>query len=252
MTTLELINNYINNHGIKKTSKELNMSIGTIKRWIEKSNIPHSYDFDIMKLCNIHIDYSKYNFKEKDQFFTSSKSALHCFTIFKEKMVDFGIDETQFYYIEPSAGTGVFGDILPKDRLIMLDIEPRNENIIKCDFLQWFPKDKSKRYISFGNPPFGLRGHLALQFINHSFEFSDFVCFILPPLFNSDGILLRAYSLDSLNWGRNILYVSAPFNSIKELKASHNFFCCSGDKFLLKSILAKALSDFIYFLSLSV
>ena len=39
----------------------------------------------------------------------------------------------------------------------------------------------------FGNPPFGLRGHLALKFINHSYNFSDYVCFILPQLFESDG-----------------------------------------------------------------
>ena len=39
----------------------------------------------------------------------------------------------------------------------------------------------------FGNPPFGLRGHLALRFINHSSKFSEYVCFILPQLFESDG-----------------------------------------------------------------
>jgi len=38
-----------------------------------------------------------------------------------------------------------------------------------------------------GNPPFGLRGHLALNFINHSYKFADYVCFILPQLFESDG-----------------------------------------------------------------
>ena len=44
-----------------------------------------------------------------------------------------------------------------------------------------------KKYIVFGNPPFGLRGQLALKFINHSYKFADFVCFILPQLFESDG-----------------------------------------------------------------
>ena len=45
----------------------------------------------------------------------------------------------------------------------------------------------ASRYIVIGNPPFGLRGHLALQFINHSAEFADMVAFILPQLFESDG-----------------------------------------------------------------
>ena len=29
-----------------------------------------------------------------------------------------------------------------------------------------------------GNPPFGLRGQLALKFINHASEFSEYVCFV--------------------------------------------------------------------------
>ena len=32
-----------------------------------------------------------------------------------------------------------------------------------------------------------MRGHLALQFINHSVKFADIVAFILPQLFASDG-----------------------------------------------------------------
>ena len=46
---------------------------------------------------------------------------------------------------------------------------------------------EEKKYIVFGNPPFGLRGQLALKFINHSSNFADYVCFILPQLFESDG-----------------------------------------------------------------
>jgi hypothetical protein len=46
---------------------------------------------------------------------------------------------------------------------------------------------EDKKYIIIGNPPFGLRGNLALRFINHSSQFADHLCFILPPLFESDG-----------------------------------------------------------------
>ena len=45
----------------------------------------------------------------------------------------------------------------------------------------------NKKYIVIGNPPFGLRGNLALRFINHSNKFADIVAFILPPLFDSNG-----------------------------------------------------------------
>jgi len=45
------------------------------------------------------------------------------------------------------------------------------------------PKSK---IIVIGNPPFGNRGVMALEFINHSFP-ADYVCFILPMFFSSVG-----------------------------------------------------------------
>lgn len=93
--------------------------------------------------------------------------------------------------------------ILPLDNRIGIDIEPRAPEIIKTDYLNWQPEsgsgsshktedsqnfgNKNKKYIVIGNPPFGLRGQLALKFINHSYKFADYVCFILPQLFESDG-----------------------------------------------------------------
>ena len=92
-----------------------------------------------------------------------------------------------------------------------MDIEPTNSIILEQDYLDWNPHleksifkkngvkefqvepkfdstfPKGGRYVVFGNPPFGLRGHLALRFINHSNEFAEYVCFILPQLFESDG-----------------------------------------------------------------
>ena len=92
-------------------------------------------------------------------------------------------------YIEPSAGNGSFFNILPNNRKIGIDIEKFNNNeIIIEDYLKWEPMiDLKKKYIVIGNQPFGLRGQLALKFINHSCKFADYVCFILPPLFESDG-----------------------------------------------------------------
>lgn len=90
--------------------------------------------------------------------------------------------------IEPSAGDGSFFFNFPKNKfnkLIGLDIEPKHVNIDKQDWLEFVPK--SNKNIVIGNPPFGLRGQLTLQFINHAAKFCDFICFILPPLFNSNG-----------------------------------------------------------------
>ena len=87
----------------------------------------------------------------------------------------------------------VFFTIITKKRRILIDLKPKkvkgikNEGIIKSDYLKWYPKDLKKKYIVIGNPPFGVRGKLALDFINKSYPYADMVAFILPQLFNSDG-----------------------------------------------------------------
>jgi hypothetical protein len=80
-----------------------------------------------------------------------------------------------YTFIEPSAGNGSFLKILPINRRIGFDIEPKFIEIIEQDYLEWSPCE-NKKYIVIG----GLRGQLALKFINHSSKFADYVCFILP------------------------------------------------------------------------
>ena len=48
-------------------------------------------------------------------------------------------------------------------------------------------KNKEQKYIAIGNPPFGYRGWLALSFLNHAAEFCEYVGFILPMSFQSEG-----------------------------------------------------------------
>jgi hypothetical protein len=183
---LYFVKELINEFGVKYVSTKLNIATGTLKRWIQQEKVPSLYQFHLMKLMNIEIDYTKYSYKDKDQFFTRHDTAEYCFNVFKKTMKELNEDETKYHYIEPSAGSGSFLKVLPKERIIALDIEPFGKNITKHDYLEWKPTD-NKKYIVFGNPPFGLRGHLALMFINHSAKFADFVCFILPQLFESDG-----------------------------------------------------------------
>ena len=183
--SLELINKVLEVYTESDIANELNVAKGTVKRWIEVENVPPAYVFELMKMIHIDIDYNNYNYKEKDQFFTPIKTAKSCYDIFLKKMKELEVDETIYTYLEPSAGDGSFIKVLPKERIIGLDIEPRYEGIIKQDYFEW-KADSNKKYIVFGNPPFGLRGHMALKFINHS-KFADFVCFILPQLFESDG-----------------------------------------------------------------
>jgi len=182
---LDYLDKLLEKYTLKKLANELNLATGTIKRWKELSNIPKNYEFDIMKLSNIKIDYSLYTTKEKDQFFTPINTAKNCFEIFSTTINTYGENPEDFKYIEPSAGDGSFLKVLPLDTIAM-DIEPRHPSILNRDYLEWKP-DNNKKYVVFGNPPFGLRGHMALKFINHSYEFAEYVCFILPQLFESDG-----------------------------------------------------------------
>lgn len=185
---IDTLNVLLQKISIKEVSKDLNLSSSTIKRWIDLKVVPKNYEIDILKLTNHSIDYSKFSTKEKDQFFTPIETAKHCFDIFKTVIKEYNQNVEDFVFIEPSAGDGSFLNVLPNNS-IALDIEPRHKNVIMGDFLSWVPPPSvgDKKYIVFGNPPFGLRGHLALKFINHSYEFADYVCFILPQLFESDG-----------------------------------------------------------------
>lgn len=129
----------------------------------------------------------------KDQFYTKPSGAEYCYKTFQKVSKALGVDLEQYTFIEPSAGCGSFFQLLPKNRRIGIDIDPKrlfgieNKGIIKYDYLNWYPKNKNKKYIVIGNPPFGLRGKLALNFINKSYLYADMVAFILPQLFNSDG-----------------------------------------------------------------
>jgi hypothetical protein len=172
-------------YSLKQLANEMNISPGTITRWIELNEIPKNYEFDILKLSNIPIDYTKYSTKEKDQFFTPLETAQNCFQLFIDTIKMYDEKPRDFKYIEPSAGDGSFLKVLPPDT-IALDIEPRHPSVIEGDYLKWTPNEINN-YVVFGNPPFGLRGHTALKFINHSYNFADYVCFILPQLFESDG-----------------------------------------------------------------
>ena len=97
------------------------------------------------------------------------------------------VDLSEYIFIEPSAGHGAFYDLLPKKRRIGIDIVKGNSHFIQQDFLSWQPKNKKQKYVCVGNPPFGYRGWLALAFVNHAGLFSDYIGFIVPMAFQSNG-----------------------------------------------------------------
>lgn len=122
-----------------------------------------------------------------DQFYTKPNIANKCYKNLLNIIRNDGRSIEEYKFIEPSAGTGAFYDLLPFQDRIGIDIDPKRAEFIEHDFLSWPIKTNGKRYITVGNPPFGYRAWLALAFINHAAKFSDYVGMILPMSFQSDG-----------------------------------------------------------------
>ena len=123
-----------------------------------------------------------------DQYNTMPEVAEYCWKSLKKVLEKDGVVLSNYKFIEPSAGTGAFYNLLPKNRRIGIDVEKFNNEYVQQDYLTWEPNFTDDRpCIAIGNPPFGYRGWLALAFLNKSAEFCDYVGFILPMSFQSDG-----------------------------------------------------------------
>lgn len=130
-----------------------------------------------------------------DEYFTKPEIAKYCFEKAKEIIGQYD-DLNNFLWIEPSAGALGFYNLLPANKRIGIDINPANSEIIEQDYLTY--KLPKKKFVVIGNPPFGHRGVLALEFINYSSE-ADYVAFILPMFFMSVGKGSIRYRVKGLN-----------------------------------------------------
>lgn len=80
------------------------------------------------------------------------------------------------------------------------------KGVKKADFLAWGPPRKIPGgYTVIGNPPFGHRSSLAVDFFNHSAEMADIVAFVVPRQFQKYSVhsrlnrsfrLIRDYELE--------------------------------------------------------
>jgi len=109
-----------------------------------------------------------------DKYYTPPDLAKYIINKTKEIIGDENITE----YIEPAAGAGVFLDYLDKPYLAY-DIEPKDDRIIKQDFLTLDLEYKKGRCI-IGNPPFGRGNTLSVKFFKKSIQLGDYIAFIQP------------------------------------------------------------------------
>lgn len=114
-----------------------------------------------------------------DQYYTSEEDMNYCVNKTLDILQENGYSVSEF--LEPSAGQGVFSNYLATSGLnvIAIDIDPKSEDIVKADYLEYDIEYKKDRLI-IGNPPYGSRLSLAKQFYNKSIEIGDYISFILP------------------------------------------------------------------------
>ena len=110
-----------------------------------------------------------------DKFYTQREVAMSCFNFLNNKITL----SDDVVFLEPSAGAGVFLEFL--SQYIALDVAPEGENINKQDFLKY--QTEKTDFITIGNPPFGSRSKLAIDFFNKAAEISEVIAFIVPVSF---------------------------------------------------------------------
>ena len=172
LPVLDKVMDKILGHNANKSGKSITAIKIRNRSWISSKYIPEWVD-----IRNVGLD----------QFFTRPTVAKTCWESFKKHMKSTGVNITRYKFVEPSAGLGVFYDLLPDDRRVGVDVAHFRAEYIQADFLSWAPKNNGYSYACIGNPPFGYRAWLALAFLNHAAQFSDYVGFIVPMAFQSRG-----------------------------------------------------------------
>ena len=183
--------------GVDESAARLGLHKGTLRRWRETNRVPPAYVRDIERIMRgASVAIGSPAPRDVDAFYTKPVVGESCVAMLREAMVGtLGANPDDYHFIDPSAGSGCFYNVLPSDRRTGIDIVP-HQGLVYQDYLAWRPRE-GLRCVVVGNPPFGLRGHLALKFINHSAEFADIVGFILPQSFESDGKGAASKRVDS-------------------------------------------------------
>ena len=115
--------------------------------------------------------------RSRDAYFTKPDIAVRCIKTL-DKLIG-----TNHTYLEPSAGSGSFVRPILDRQVVAVDILPQANFILQQDFLlSGLTAD-----VVIGNPPFGKRSKLAVEFVNRAASFANYIAFILPVQFRKYG-----------------------------------------------------------------
>lgn len=130
------------------------------------------------------------NARKLDQFFTKTSVAEECFQFLNQHT-----STKNCFYLEPSAGGGAFLSLLPANKRLGLDLDPKLDEIQQMDFFEFSAEQlpAKRRIIVIGNPPFGKNSSLALRFVNKAADFASVVAFVLPCTFKKDSLVQKIH-----------------------------------------------------------
>lgn len=200
---------------------QCSLPIDKLERVIGNENIKiHKESFGFLTLpIVIFSEERKVNMRESpevkaakalDQFYTSPEFAEKCVGVLKDFINENSIQIENI--VEPSAGAGAFTNAAKnnfENNVISYDIDPKFEEVIKCDFLeQDISFLKNKNTIVIGNPPFGKNSSLAIKFFNKSAEFAEIIAFVLPKTFKKTSVINKLDKLFHLE-----REIDVPYNS---------------------------------------
>lgn len=125
--------------------------------------------------------------RKLDKFYTKPVEVERCYHRLSTICDRFGLEKSALSLIEPSAGSGAFLDCAHGfEKPVGYDILPESQNVCQADFLTLstavLPGGRASR-IFIGNPPFGKKGGLAIDFLNKALGQGVLVAFIVPLTF---------------------------------------------------------------------
>lgn len=154
------------------------------------------------------------NSRKFDQFYTSKIVAFNCTKHLLSLLSKNNIDISKLTFLEPSAGEGVFIESLVNNgidfkKIKACDIDPKNKNILNYNFFETTKKSlkircSNKNLVTIGNPPFGKRSSLAIDFFNHAAKSSDTIAFIVPVQFNKWSVQSKLDNRFKLIYSENL------------------------------------------------
>jgi hypothetical protein len=174
-----------------------------------------------------------------DQFYTSPDVAQLCWN----ELMQYACVDCFDWFIEPSAGTGNFLRLMPIDKRIGVDIDPKLDEIVRQDFFEFTPPPNA-RIAMVGNPPFGKIASLAVRFFNAAANYSDVIAFIVPKTFK------KASCQNKLSLDHHLITsIDLPKNSFVLNDEPYDVPCCFqiwSKRRLIRNVdLTNAVFDFV-------